>query len=201
MAIKLTKRQTEILGVIEDRITNSGSPPTRAEIAQIMGFSSANAAEDHLRALARKGVIELKAGTSRGIKLLKGESLGIPVVGKVAAGNPILSEENIAARHKVDKALFSNKADYLLVVQGDSMMEDGIMDSDLLVVHKTHEVAQGQLVVARINDQVTVKRFYRDNNTITLKPANKNYEPIIVDLHDTNFIIEGVGVGVIRTAV
>jgi repressor LexA len=194
---KLTKRQSEVLQLIQDQMTETGSPPTRAEIATRMGFKSPNAAEDHLRALARKGIIELIAGTSRGIRLLVDNS-GLPIIGSVAAGQPILAQEHIQETYKMDKSIFKPCADYLLRVKGDSMKNVGIMNGDLLAVHATADVHAGQIVVARIEDEVTVKRFYRDGNVVTLVAENEHYQPIKVDLTKQHFIIEGIGVGVIR---
>lgn len=194
---KLTKRQNEVLTLIQDQMTATGSPPTRAEIATRMGFKSPNAAEDHLRALARKGIIELIPGTSRGIRLLI-DNTGLPIIGSVAAGQPILAQEHIQETYKVDKEIFSPCADYLLRVKGDSMKNIGIMNGDLLAVHSTSDVHAGQVVVARIDDEVTVKRFFREGNVVTLVAENEHYQPIKVDLTKQNFVIEGVGVGVIR---
>jgi repressor LexA len=194
---KLTKRQNEVLTLIQDQMTATGSPPTRAEIATRMGFKSPNAAEDHLRALARKGIIELIPGTSRGIRLLI-DNTGLPIIGSVAAGQPILAQEHIQDTYKVDKEIFSPCADYLLRVKGDSMKNIGIMNGDLLAVHSTSDVHAGQVVVARIDDEVTVKRFFREGNVVTLVAENEHYQPIKVDLSKQNFVIEGVGVGVIR---
>ena len=196
--IKLTKRQSEIFKFIQQQMTKTGAPPTRAEIATNMGFKSPNAAEDHLRALARKGVIDLVPGTSRGIRLLVDNS-GLPIVGAVAAGRPILAEENIQNTYKIDKDVFHPNADYLLRVKGDSMKNIGIMNGDLLAVHSTSNVHTGQIVVARIDDEVTVKRFYKDGNVITLVAENEHHQPIKVDLTKQSFVIEGVGVGVIRS--
>lgn len=194
---KLTKRQQEVLQLIEDQMTATGAPPTRAEIATRMGFKSPNAAEDYLRALARKGFIELVPGTSRGIRLLIDHS-GSPIIGSVAAGQPILAQEHIQDTYKMDKGIFHPNADYLLRVKGDSMKNIGILNGDLLAVHSTSDVHAGQVVVARIDDEVTVKRFSRDGNFVTLSPENEHYQPIKVDLSKQNFVIEGVGVGVIR---
>lgn len=194
---KLTKRQNEVLTLIQDQMTATGSPPTRAEIATRMGFKSPNAAEDHLRALARKGIIELIPGTSRGIRLLI-DNTGLPIIGSVAAGQPILAQEHIQDTYKVDKEIFNPCADYLLRVKGDSMKNIGIMNGDLLAVHSTSDVHAGQVVVARIDDEVTVKRFFREGNVVTLVAENEHYQPIKVDLSKQNFVIEGVGVGVIR---
>jgi repressor LexA len=194
---KLTKRQNEVLKLIQDQMAATGSPPTRAEIANLMGFKSANAAEDHLRALARKGFIELIPGTSRGIRLLVDTS-GLPIVGAVAAGQPILAIEHIQDTVKVDRGIFHPAPDYLLRVRGDSMKNVGIMNGDLLAVHSTADVHAGQIVVARIDDEVTVKRFFRDGNLVTLVAENEHYHPIKVDLSKQNLVIEGVGVGIIR---
>ncbi len=194
---KLTKRQNEILQLIQAQINDTGSPPTRAEIANRMGFKSPNAAEDHLRALARKGYIELVPGTSRGIRLLV-DNGGMPIVGSVAAGQPILAQEHVEDSYKIDRAIFHPNADYLLRVKGDSMKNVGIYNGDLLAVHSTPHANIGQIVVARIDDEVTVKRFYRDGNTITLVAENEHHQPIKIDLSKQNFVIEGVGVGVIR---
>lgn len=193
----LTQRQQEILAFIRETLLNSGMPPTRAEIAQALGFRSVNAAEGHLKALARKGAIELIPGSSRGIRLI--EEPGLPVVGRVAAGTPILAEEHIEARYAVDPELFHPRADYLLQVRGMSMRDVGILDGDLLAVHRTTEVHNGQIVVARLEDEVTVKRFKRRGDSISLLPENPAFQPIIVDLQRQNLVIEGIGVGVLRT--
>lgn len=194
---KLTKRQQEILQLIEDQMASTGAPPTRAEIANAMGFKSPNAAEDHLRALARKGCIELVPGTSRGIRLLVDHS-GLPIIGAVAAGQPILAQEHIQDTYKMSRDIFHPNADYLLRVRGDSMKNIGILNGDLLAVHSTSDVHAGQVVVARIDDEVTVKRFYRDGNTVTLTAENEHYQPIKVDLTKQNLVIEGICVGVLR---
>ncbi len=194
---ELTARQAEILQLIRDHIDETGFPPTRAEIADILGFRSVNAAEDHLKALERKGAIEIIPGTSRGLRLT-GES-GLPVVGHVAAGNPILAEENIDAHFEVDSRLFKPRAHYLLRVRGMSMCDAGILDDDLLAVHRTKQAQNGQVVVARVNDEVTVKRFKRKwKHQIWLLPENPDFEPIVVDLREQDLVIEGIGVGVIR---
>jgi len=197
--IKLTARQKEVLELIKRNIDETGFPPTRAEIAEELGFRSANAAEEHLKALARKGAIEMVAGASRGIRLPESES-GIPIVGRVAAGNPILAEENIEEYCDISSNFFKPHADYLLRVRGMSMKDIGILDGDLLAVHKTDQVRNGQVVVARIGDEVTVKRFKREGNrsTIQLLPENAEFEVIEVDLRDQNFAIEGLSVGVLR---
>ncbi len=193
---KLTARQEQILQLIKDFIAETGMPPTRAEIAETLGFRSANAAEDHLKALARKGVIELMSGASRGIRLL--EEDGLPLVGRVAAGQPLLAQEHIEDHVKVDPALFHPHPDYLLRVNGYSMKNIGIMDGDLLAVHHTPTATNGQIVVARIEDEVTVKRFKQRGNIITLIAENEEFEPIRVDLREQEFAIEGIAVGVIR---
>ena len=196
----LTPRQTEILELIRQHIADTGYPPTRADIAQQFGFKSPNAAEEHLKALARKGAIEMIPGTSRGIRLPDTAELGLPIVGRVAAGNPILAEENIEDRVDLPAGFFQPRADYLLRVRGDSMMDAGIFDGDLLAVHKTEQATNGQIVVARIEDEVTVKRFQRTRkrNQVLLLPENADYEPIEVDLASQAFAIEGLSVGVIR---
>ena len=197
---KLTTRQTEVLDFIRSYIDEIGYPPTRADIAKELGFKSANASEEHLKALARKGAIEMIPGTSRGIKLPERENEGLPIIGRVAAGNPILAEEHIEDYCELPATFFSPNADYLLQVCGDSMVECGIMDGDLLAVHRTQNVNDGDIVVARIEDEVTVKRFKRSRgkHQVTLLPENKDFSPIEVDLRHQNFEIEGLGVGVIR---
>ncbi len=197
MGDELTPRQAEILQLIRETIETSGSPPTRAEISRILGFRSPNAAEGHLRALAKKGAIELVPGASRGIRLCGGE--GLPLVGRVAAGNPILAEENIENRYRLDPGLFSPRADYLLRVKGMSMKDIGILDGDLLAVHRTGEARDGQIVVARIEDEVTVKRLQRNGrNRVLLLPENPDFEPIEVNPARQELVIEGIGVGVVR---
>jgi len=194
----LTKRQQQVLDMIRDFIEEYNVPPTRVEIAEAMGFRSPNAAEDHLKALLRKGVIEMYAGSSRGIRIVEDENQGLPVVGQVAAGNPILAEENIEDHYKVDAEVFYPAADYLLRVKGKSMQDVGIFNGDLLAVHRTSEVSSGQIVVARLGDEVTVKRFRRRGNKVRLMPENPDFEPIEVDLRDEELTIEGLAVGVIR---
>ncbi|MGC1955766.1 MAG: transcriptional repressor LexA [Gammaproteobacteria bacterium] len=195
----LTHRQQEILRFIQEVIETEGFPPTRAEIARALGFRSANAAEDHLKALARKGVIEMQPGISRGIRLLETpKQFGLPVVGKVAAGSPILAEQHIQDHYRIDARLFRPRADYLLRVKGTSMMGVGILDGDLLAVHRTPEAKSGEIVVARVDDEVTVKRFRRRGNMVRLMPENPDFPPIVVDLRRVTLVIEGVGVGVIR---
>lgn len=197
---KLTTRQAEVLEFIKNYIEETGYPPTRADIARELGFKSANASEEHLKALARKGAIEIIPGTSRGIKLPESEKEGLPIIGRVAAGNPILAAEHIEDYCELPASFFSPNADYLLQVCGDSMIECGIIDGDLLAVHKTQNVNNGDIVVARIEDEVTVKRFKRSRSKhqVTLLPENKDYSPIEVDLRHQDFEIEGLAVGVIR---
>ncbi|MEM7098276.1 MAG: transcriptional repressor LexA [Pseudomonadota bacterium] len=196
----LTSRQAQVLDLIKRHINETGYPPTRADIALELGFKSPNAAEEHLKALARKGAIEIIPGTSRGIRLPELAEPGLPLVGRVAAGNPILAEENIEDRVDLPAGFFQPRADYLLRVRGDSMVDAGILDGDLLAVHKTQQATNGQIVVARIEDEVTVKRFQRTRrrNQILLLPENKDYQPIEVDLASQAFAIEGLSVGVIR---
>ena len=214
---KLTDRQQEILDLIKKSISQTGSPPTRAEIAEILGFKSANAAEDHLRALANKGVIELVSGRSRGIRLtdtsaalsftshfkqamlpLEGlAQLTLPLIGRVAAGSPILAQEHVDQTYYVEESLFNKKPDYLLKVRGMSMRDIGIMDGDLLAVKATKDAKNGQIVVARIGDEVTVKRFQRLNDRIELQAENPDYQTIIVEPGEA-FEIEGLAVGLIR---
>lgn len=195
---KLTARQSEVLQLIKDHIGETGYPPTRADIARELGFKSPNAAEEHLKALARKGAIEIIAGASRGIRLP--ESLGIPIIGRVAAGSPILAEAHIEDYCDMPAAIFSPSADYFLRVKGDSMINAGIFDDDLLAVHRTTAVRNGQIVVARIGDEVTVKRFQQRKSKfhISLLAENPDYAPIEVDLREQEFAIEGLSVGVLR---
>ena len=194
----LTPRQQEILQLIRERIETTGMPPTRAELARQLGFRSANAAEEHLRVLARKGVLELVPGASRGIRLSDGG--GLPVVGLVAAGSPILAQEQIEGRYQIDAALFAPRADYLLRVRGMSMKDAGILDGDLLAVHRSAEARTGQVVVARLDDEVTVKRLRKRGHSVELLPENPDFAPIVVDLRRQELVIEGIGVGVIRKA-
>ncbi|GKX52028.1 transcriptional repressor LexA [Budvicia aquatica] len=195
----LTARQQQIYDLIRDHIAQSGMPPTRAEIAQTLGFRSPNAAEEHLKALARKGVIEIVTGASRGIRLLmETENEGLPLIGRVAAGEPLLAQEHIESHYQVDPALFKPHADFLLRVSGMSMKDIGIMDGDLLAVHKTQDVRNGQVVVARIEDEVTVKRLKKQGNVVHLLPENEEFSPIVVDLREQSLTIEGLAVGVIR---
>ena len=202
----LTRRQNEILIFISQYIDKEGLPPTRIEISRHFGFRSPNAAESHLRALARKGVIRMEPGLSRGIALTSlaratlpaSSRARLPLVGRVAAGSPILAQENIEDEFRVDPGLFRPRPHYLLRVEGMSMRDAGILDRDLLAVHRTPEARPGQVVVARVNDEVTVKRFQRDGHLAVLLPANPDFEPIEVDLRREELAIEGLGVGVIR---
>jgi repressor LexA len=197
---ELTPRQKQILELIQDFIYETGMPPTRAEIAKELGFKSANAAEEHLRALQRKGVLDLVPGTSRGIQLKDSlrDQMGLPLVGQVAAGNPILAEEHIEAHYRIDPQLFNPKPHYLLRVQGMSMKDAGILDGDLVAVHRTPEVRSRQIIVARLDDEVTVKRYRQTGTVVSLLPENEDFEPIEVDLKTQSLVIEGVVVGVIR---
>lgn len=215
--LKLTARQEQILTLIKDAIQNTGFPPTRAEIANELGFRSTNAAEEHLQALARKGVIEISAGTSRGIRLLDSElsnhmpsmqmalphpalmQLSLPLVGRVAAGSPILATEHVEATYNVDPSLFSTKPDFLLKVRGLSMRDIGIMDGDLLAVKKTDSARNGQIVVARIGEEVTVKRYMKTSQGIELLPENPDFSPIIVNENEQEFALEGLAVGLLRS--
>ncbi len=214
---RLTPRQQQILDLVHDAIERTGAPPTRAEIAAELGFKSANAAEEHLQALARKGMLELVGGTSRGIRLsrqaLRGlnesrnkpfslpmpglEQISLALVGRVAAGSPILAQEHIDQRYSVEASLFPGKPDYLLRVRGMSMQGAGILDGDLLAVHKTKEAREGQIVVARLGDEVTVKRLHRTRHGIELLPENPDFKPIVVGADDA-FELEGIAVGLIR---
>ena len=197
----LTNRQQQIYDLIKVKIQDTGMPPTRAEIATFFGFKSANAAEEHLKALAKKGYIEMLAGTSRGIRLVEEmlEAEGLPLIGRVAAGEPILAQEHIEEHYKMDGNLFHPTADYLLRVNGESMKDIGILDGDLLAVHQTTEVQNGQVVVARVENDVTVKRFKREGNIVYLHAENEDFSPIKVDLTNQEFNIEGIAVGIIRS--
>ena len=197
---ELTPRQRQILEMIQDFIAESGMPPTRAEIASELGFKSANAAEEHLRALQRKGVLELLPGASRGIQLKDSlrDQMGLPLVGRVAAGSPILAQEHIEAHYKIDPQLFRPKPHYLLRVHGMSMKNAGILDGDLVAVHRTPEVRSRQIIVARLDDEVTVKRYRQTGTLVSLLPENEDFETIEVDLKYQSLVIEGVVVGVIR---
>lgn len=201
--LKLTPRQAEILTFIKRCLEDNGYPPTRAEIAQELGFKSPNAAEEHLKALARKGAIEMTPGASRGIRIPGLESAaeaedGLPIVGRVAAGSPILAQQHIEESCRINPEFFHPRADYLLRVRGMSMKDVGIFDGDLLAVHTCREARNGQIVVARIDDEVTVKRFKREGNKVWLLAENPDFAPIEVDLREQELIIEGLSVGVIR---
>ncbi|MGK0249924.1 MAG: repressor LexA [Oleispira sp.] len=199
----LTPRQQEVFDLIKAKIEDSGMPPTRAEIARELGFRSANAAEEHLKALARKEVIEIVPGASRGIRVLRHDEVeekGLPLIGRVAAGEPILAQEHVETHYEVDPALFKPRADFLLRVNGMSMKDIGIMDGDLLAVHKTQDVHNGQVVVARVDDDVTVKRLDKQGSQVLLHAENEDFAPIVVDLTHQQLTIEGIAVGVIRTA-
>ncbi len=197
---ELTPRQKQILEMIQEFIAETGMPPTRAEIAGELGFKSANAAEEHLRALQKKGVLELLPGASRGIQLKDSlrDQMGLPLVGRVAAGSPILAQEHIEAHYKLDPQLFNPKPHYLLRVHGMSMKDAGILDGDLVAVHRTPEVRSRQIIVARLDDEVTVKRYRQNGSLVSLLPENDEFEPIEVDLREQALVIEGVVVGVIR---
>ena len=221
--IKLTTRQEQILNLIKDAIENTGFPPTRAEIAAELGFRSANAAEEHLQALARKGAIEISPGTSRGIRLREmglgngndrtierfhGKQmalphaslmqLSLPLVGRVAAGSPILAQEHVEATYNVDSSLFSAKPDFLLKVRGMSMRDAGIFDGDLLAVKKADNAKNGQIIVARLGDDVTVKRYRKSGSLIELLPENPDFEPIRVEPERDDCALEGLAVGLLR---
>ena len=204
----LTKRQKEVLTFISDHIDSAGFPPTRNDVSKHFGFRSPNAAESHLRALEHKGVIRIEAGRSRGITLTALSSFNLPpsnsrhtplpLVGRVAAGSPILAQENIENEYRVDPLLFSSRPHYLLRVEGNSMLDAGILDGDLLAIHRTPEARNGQIVVARLDDEVTVKRFKRNGHRVNLLPENPEFQPIQVDLRHQELVIEGRAVGVIR---
>ncbi|PKO44206.1 MAG: repressor LexA [Betaproteobacteria bacterium HGW-Betaproteobacteria-4] len=197
--MKLTPRQQEILDFIKSTLEVLGAPPTRMEISSAFGFASPNAAEDHLKALAKKGAITLEPGSARGIRLV--EQLGLPLIGSVAAGSPILAVENVQGRYAFDAGMFSPKADFLLKVRGTSMIDIGMYDGDLLAVHKTNQARDGQIVVARIDEEVTVKRLERSGGQIRLIAENPDFQPIIVNPEEVEFAIEGIAVGLIRGAV
>jgi len=198
----LTARQQQIYDLIQEKLEETGYPPTRAEIALELGFKSANAAEDHLRALARKGMIEMIPGASRGIRIVN-QHQGLPIVGRVAAGDPILAEQNIEDYREVPASTFHPQADYFLRVQGQSMVDVGIMDGDLLAVHQQPTADNQQIVVARVDGEVTVKRLKttRSKHEVQLLPENRDYSPIKVDLRTQDFAIEGLAVGVVRVAI
>lgn len=203
----LTARQREILKFISQFIDKNKFPPTRAELAKHFGFRSPNAAEAHLRALEKKAMIGIESGLSRGITLLPlsvpelpaSAQVRIPLIGRVAAGSPILAQQNIEDEYRIDPALFTHRPDYLLRVEGHSMQDAGIFDGDLLAVHRTPEARNGQIVVARLDDEVTVKRFMRRGHRVQLLPENIDFQPIEIDLREQELNIEGLGVGVIRT--
>lgn len=192
----LTARQAEILDFIRQTVDSAGRPPTRLELCAAFGFRSPNAAETHLRALAAKGAIVLEDGRARGIRLAEG--VGLPVVGRVAAGSPILANEHVEQRLQLDAALFSPRADYLLRVRGLSMRDAGILDGDLIAVHRQHEARNGQIVIARVHDEVTVKTFRSTGPMVELLAANPDYPPIVIDTRKEVFAIEGIMVGLIR---
>jgi repressor LexA len=194
---ELTPRQRQVLHYIQESLAEHGLPPTRAEIAEALGFKSANAAEEHLRALQRKGVLDLRPGASRGIQLKDSlrDQIGLPLIGRVAAGRPILAEENIQARYQIDP---QPKPHYLLKVSGMSMRDAGILDGDLVAVHRTPEVRNRQIVVARLENEVTVKRYRQDGSIAWLLPENEEFEPMRIDLREQSLTIEGVVVGVLR---
>ncbi len=198
--MKLTARQQQILSLIRSHIQDTGFPPTRADIANEFGFKSANAAEEHLKALARKGAIEIIPGASRGIRLIDETPNGLPLIGRVAAGSPILAQEHIDDYCDISPSFFRPRADYLLQVVGESMQDVGIYDGDWLAVHKTTEANNGDIVVARVDEEVTVKRLRRtrSKHLIQLEPENSEFNVIEVDLHEQFFAIEGLSVGVIR---
>ena len=196
---ELTLRQKEVLDLIKNKILNFGLPPTRVEISKELGFKSPNAAESHLRALEKKGVISIQAGSSRGIILSPEESIGIPIIGLVAAGGPILAQENIERTIPVSQSLLSKEVDYYLRVKGDSMIDAGIFEEDLIGVKKTTEVKVGTIVVARINNEVTVKTLEKiSSNKVILKPENSNYSDIEIDTSVDEVFFEGTCVGLLR---
>ena len=208
----LTARQQEILNLIKNHIADTGFPPTRAEIAASLGFRSANAAEEHLKALQRKGVLELTSGASRGIRLkLLADQIGdiasavqvalsLPLIGRVAAGSPILAQEHVEASYAIDPQLFSEKPDYLLKVRGMSMRDAGILEGDLLAVKRVQDARNGQIVVARLGSDVTVKRFKRRAGMIELIAENPDFKTIIVDERSPEFALEGLAVGLVRSS-
>jgi len=196
--IKLTARQQQVLDCIKSSLEETGFPPTRAEIANELGFRSPNAAEEHLKALARKGAIEMMAGASRGIRVIDDTPNGLPIVGRVAAGEPILAQEHIEDYCEIPPSFFKPEADYLLEVHGDSMMEMGILDGDYIAVHRMDSARNGEVVVARVDNEVTVKRYEKKRSKVVLHPENKDYSPIEVDLKEADFAIEGLYVGVVR---
>jgi len=200
---QLTSRQNQILSIIQKVIEETSLPPTRAEIAEELGFRSVNAAEEHLRALERKGVIELLPGISRGIRLKDTlrEQIGLPLVGQVAAGQPILAEEHVEAYYQIDPTFFKVKPHFLLRVRGMSMQGAGILDGDLVAVHRSTEVKNRQIVVARLEDEVTIKRYHQVGHEVSLMPENPDFDPIQIDLREQTMTIEGVVIGVMRNTV
>ena len=199
----LTSRQGEVLFLIQRVIRETGMPPTRAEIAEQLGFRSANAAEEHLRALERKGVIELLPGTSRGIRLKDSlrDQLGLPLIGRVAAGEPLLAEQHIEDYYQIDPQLFKSDPHFLLRVHGMSMRDAGILDGDLVAVHRSPEVRNRQIVVVRLEEEVTVKRYRQEGHQVWLLPENPEFSPIHIDLREKTMTIEGVVVGVVRDTI
>ena len=204
MVDSLTARQRQVLAFIRSALEAQGRPPTRSEIAEALGFRSANAAEEHLRALARKGAIELVPGASRGIRLMLAQAVsapGLPVIGRVAAGQPLLAVEHIEEHLDLNPGMFHPPASYLLRVKGASMQDAGILDGDLLAVHATGQAGNGQIVVARVEDEVTVKRFRRQEDRVWLLPENSSFSPLEIDLRRQSLVIEGLVVGVLRNRV
>ena len=199
----LTSRQGEVLFLIQRVIRETGMPPTRAEIAEQLGFRSANAAEEHLRALERKGAIELLPGTSRGIRLKDSlrDQLGLPLIGRVAAGEPLLAEQHIEDYYQIDPQLFKSDPHFLLRVHGMSMRDAGILDGDLVAVHRSPEVRNRQIVVVRLEEEVTVKRYRQEGHQVWLLPENPEFSPIHIDLREKTMTIEGVVVGVVRDTI
>ena len=198
MESQLTARQAEILEIIRNYVAETGRPPSRPELAKMLGIASTNGVFKHLEALARKGAIELAPNSARGIKVMAPEEKGLPLVGTVAAGSPILALENMLGRYPVDPNLFNPRADYMLQVRGLSMKDEGILDGDWLVVHRTTEAKSGQLVVARVGNDVTVKRLRLRGHKAELIPANRDYQTLHIDLQRDTLAIEGIAVGVIR---
>lgn len=197
--LSLTRRQNEVLQVIRNHIEKTGAPPTRAEIAKTLGFRSVNAAEDHLKALARKGAITLAPGTSRGIQLAKEHGIGLPIVKSPSADTPVFSEKNFDGRMRIQNEFFNPKPDYLLQVQGLSLASAGIKDGDLLAIHCTDQPENGKIVIARVNHKVVVRRYFKNGDQIELKAENPDYPPIYINASSQSLTIEGIGVGVIRT--
>lgn len=196
--IKLTARQQQVLDFIRSALEETGFPPTRAEIAAELGFRSPNAAEEHLKALARKGAIEMMPGASRGLRIVEEHQPGLPIVGRVAAGEPILAQEHIEDYCEIPPSFFHPQADFLLEVHGDSMKKIGILNGDYIAVHKTEAARNGEIVVARVDNEVTVKRYEKRRSQVVLYPENDDYQPIEVDLREHEFAIEGLYVGVVR---